>query len=338
MTARRAMLEAPAALAAGGRRVLLKARPTETQLADRLAAPVPDGVELYIHEQDVSGDAWLQTLRRRFAALTPPSGFLWIVEGPVWSLDGALFGLWRNAPCDRDLVQRLVDLAQAIGAPALNIHCVEGSEDPSIVGSVSRVVAVERAAPFLEWYVSTCRSAGIMPLIENVPPICRMRRAAFIYTPLGVHPEDLAACARAFPGLRVTLDTSHAQLAVNAYRGCLGSAAQAAKDTGAGLTTAVRRYQDEGGPASLEAYLTPLLPWTTGVHVSNAAGVLDEGLPYGEGDADLDHAVRLLAPHAAYFVTEPLDEDEDHPTHKRQMQQALSAALAPQRAAGAASR
>ncbi len=63
------------------------------------------------------------------------------------------------------------------------------------------------------------------------------------------------------------------------------------------------------------------------MHVSNAAGLLDEGLPYDEGDADLDGAVRRLAPHTRYFVTEPLDPDENRAVLKRRMQASLGRVL-----------
>jgi hypothetical protein len=158
-----------------------------------------------------------------------------------------------------------------------------------------------------------------------------MRRAAFIYTPIGVEPRDLLACVQAAPGLGLTLDTSHAQLAVNAFRGAHPTAL--GRDD---LARAVEYYQGVGGPPALGDFIAPLLPWIVGVHVSNAAGVLDEGLPYHIGDADLDAAVRQLATSACYFVTEPLDEDEDRPVHKRDMQRHLANVLAAP-AAGAAS-
>ena len=47
------------------------------------------------------------------------------------------------------------------------------------------------------------------------------------------------------------------------------------------------------------------------MHVSNAAGLLDEGLPYEEGDADLDGAVRGLAPTPATSSPSPWTPDED---------------------------
>jgi hypothetical protein len=309
-----------------GPRVLLKARPFPAQLADRLAPPVPDGMELYIHEADVADVAdadWLETLSGRLSAAGAPAGFTWIVEGPVWSLDGALFGICRDAEVDRELTRRLVRLATALGAVAVNVHCVDGSADPAVLAAGRTEAALARAGTYLRWYVGLCQDAGLVPLIENVPPICRMRRSALIYTPIGVRGEDLLACARMAPGLRLTLDTSHAQLAVNAFRGVPPPADVPE------LAGPAAHYRERGGPETLDAYLTPLLPWIESVHVSNAAGLLDEGLPYETGDADLDGAVRRLAPHTRYFVTEPLDPDEDRAALKRRMQARLIALLRP---------
>ena len=292
-------------------RILLKARPTVSQLRNRMEAPVPDGVELYIHEDDVSGDDWFETLRVRFGQVDAPRDFTWIVEGPVWSLDGELFGLCRNDETDRELTRRLVQLASFLRAPAVNVHCVDGGYDPAVLDRAARKSALERALPYLEWYARLCRDAGIAPLIENVPPICRMRRSAIVYSPIGVEWEDLVWCCEHVTGLGLTLDTSHAQLAVNAFRGVPADAS---------LHAAASYYASLGGPHTLGQYIEPLLPWIVSAHVSNAAGLLDEGLPYAVGDADLDGAVRQLARSARYIVTEPLDPDEEHAVQKRDVQ------------------
>jgi hypothetical protein len=306
---------------------LLKARPIAEQLADRLAAPVPDGMELYIHEADVAEPSWLDTLGPRFAALALPDDFTWIVEGPVWALDGELFGLCRNDEIDRELTRRLVQLAVHIGAVAVNVHCVDGSLDPAVLAESRRQESLQRAVPFLQWYVRLCQDVGIVPLIENVPPICRMRRAAFVYTPIGVEPQDLLDCVRAAPGLRLTLDTSHAQLAVNAFRGATTNAD--GSEPPAELNAAIAFYGARGGPQTLGDYVEAVRTSVESVHVSNAAGVLDEGLPYEIGDADLDAAVRQLSADARYFVTEPLDPDENHAVLKRRMQSRLESVLDP---------
>jgi sugar phosphate isomerase/epimerase len=302
--------------------VFLKARPTLPQLVSRLAPPVPDGIELYLHEDDVRDDDWLPTLRGRFGRLATPPGFTWVVEGPVWSLDGALFGLCRNDETDRELVRRLVALAASLGAVAVNIHCVDGSPDAGVLQERRHDEALERAYPFLAWYAALCHDAGLLPLVENVPPVCRMRRQAFIYTPIGVLPGDLVACVQAVPGLGLTLDTSHAQLAVNAGAGVAPEAA-ASRD----LQRALAYYRDLGGPRCLSEFVDAVLPWVVGVHVANAAGLLAEGLPHDQGDADLAPVVRQLAGTARYFVTEPIDQDEQQGALKRAMQGWLLALL-----------
>ena len=54
-------------------RILLKARPTPAQLRDRLAAPRPEGLELYLDARDLAPDDWLPRLRAIMAA-APPAG------------------------------------------------------------------------------------------------------------------------------------------------------------------------------------------------------------------------------------------------------------------------
>jgi hypothetical protein len=225
---------------------------------------------------------------------------------------------------DRELTRRLVQLATTIGATAVNVHCVDGSYNAGVLSEESRARAQGQAAPFLSWYVGVCQDEGLLPLIENVPPICRMRRAAYVYSPIGVKPDDLLFLTAAAPGLGVTLDTSHAQLAVNAFR---GATPELAATGDSGLRRAARYYQSESGPSSLEGYIRTVLPAVRSVHVSNAAGLLAEGLPYAQGDADLDTAVRLLATSASYFVTEPIDADEDTAPLKREMQRRLADVL-----------
>lgn len=307
--------------------VLLKARPIDGQLANRLSDPIPDGIELYVHETDVAGDRgderWRDVLHARFASVAHrvPEGFRWIVEGPVWALDGELFGLGGDRAVDRLLIERLVTLATDLGAWAVNIHAVDGTDDPSVINEASRARAMERALPFLGWYVRTCRDAGLVPLIENVPPICRMRREAFIFTPYGVEPEDMRALVEAVPGLRVTLDLSHAQLAVNALRGVSRE-----PQSPAVVSAVAQAYRARGlatGVTTLEAFVNALVDIVDNVHVANASGLLDEGAPYDRGDADLDRSVRHLAPFVTSYVTEPLDQDEAHGAEKRRMQSAL---------------
>ena len=80
------------------------------------------------------------------------------------------------------------------------------------------------------------------------------------------------------------------------------------------------------GQETLILYLSPLLPHIESVHVSNAAGLLDEGLPYEEGTPTWTGRC-ASGPHTRYFVTEPLDPDEDRAVLKRRMQSSLGRVL-----------
>ena len=78
-----------------GTRLLLKARPTADQLADRLAAPEPEGLELYLDRQDLAPDDWLARITSA-TAVVPRDDFAWIVEAPIRTLGDQFFDLTAN--------------------------------------------------------------------------------------------------------------------------------------------------------------------------------------------------------------------------------------------------
>src|SRR5687768_8011396 len=94
-------------------RVLLKARPTPEQLADRIADPMPDGLELYLDVADISYPDWHSTLVRRIAALDVPDDFVWIVEGPLRSLDGDFFDVSRPTEANFEVLRRLIGFGRS---------------------------------------------------------------------------------------------------------------------------------------------------------------------------------------------------------------------------------
>ncbi|HET8627523.1 MAG TPA: hypothetical protein VFL91_08895, partial [Thermomicrobiales bacterium] len=110
-------------------RILLKARPTPAQLADRLAAPRPDGLELYLDARDLAPADWLPRLRATMAAAPPAGDFTYVVEGPIRSLDGAFFDVTRESAADREALARLVAFGAAIGASAAVIHLIGPTPD-----------------------------------------------------------------------------------------------------------------------------------------------------------------------------------------------------------------
>src|SRR5262249_11889916 len=147
---------------------------------------------------------------------------------------------------------------------------------------------LERCLQMLRAYAAAAAAHGLVPTLENVPPVLRMRESRYLYTPIGMSPEDGVWLLDRTPGPQATLDVSHSQLYVTAR-------AEAARGT--------ESHEPAPEPAieALYAYLRHL-PTAPGVecfadaldgrlfevHVSNAEGLLGEGLPYGEGDMDLD--------------------------------------------------
>ncbi len=306
----------------GRAKVLLKARPTPAQLRDRLAAPRPDGLELYLDARDLGPDDWLPRLRAIMAAAprAGEEGFAYVVEGPVRSLDSAFFDVTRAAAADEEALARLARFGGALGATVAVIHLIAPTGDSAALTDDYREGAFERALPLLERYAVRCRDAGLTPTIENIPPVSQMREGAAVYSALGVAPDDLARCCRAVPGLGITFDLSHAGL----YLGAVGADREGYPPA---LRPAIDAYAAAPQARTLDEYLDRIAPWLVNVHVSNAAGLLGEGLPYGEGDFDLDAIVPRLAAGARYLVTETLEPEQDRAVFMREAQGRIAAIL-----------
>ena len=60
-----------------------------------------------------------------------------------------------------------------------------------------------RSSAFLRFYAEACLARGVTPLIENVPPVLRMRTGGVFLSPVGGHWRDLLALARARPRARL---------------------------------------------------------------------------------------------------------------------------------------
>lgn len=301
--------------------ILLKARPTPAQLRDRLAAPRPDGLELYLDARDIAPDDWLPRLLAILSAAPPAdSGFHYIVEGPIRSLDGAFFDVTRDAPADDEALVRLTRCGAALGAQVAVIHLIAPTTDAAAIGSGQRAIWLDRALPLLRRYVALCAEAGLTPTIENIPPIAQMREGAATFSALGVEPEDLIRCCEAVPGLGITFDTSHAGLHLEVVGADPASAPVA-------LRPAVTTYAATATVHSLAEWVARLAPWLVNCHISNAAGLLGEGLPYDAGHFDLDAIVPRLAATARFIVTETLEPDNDRASHMREAQARIAAVL-----------
>lgn len=287
-------------------RVLLKARPTAAQLADRLRPPQPDGLELYLDTADLATDAAMDGVVERLEACDLPASFVLLVEGPIRSLDGEYFDLSRDSEADRELSRRLIDLARRVGARGANVHAIAPDADQETLTLANRAAVLERAGRPAGHFADLALRAGITPTIENMPPILRMRESGYYYSSIGMAAQDMVALCDAVPGLRVILDTSHAQLYVNLRRGV-------DEDVAGQDLTALRRFVDAvGGPDTMTEYLDALGGLPFAAHVANAGGLLGEGWAYGQGDLDLDAFLPRLGARVQYLVTETLESDNDH--------------------------
>jgi sugar phosphate isomerase/epimerase len=305
--------------------ILLKARPTPEQLADRMAPPRPDGIELYLDVRDISGDDWLTRLISVVEVHLPREGFDLIVEGPLRSLDGSFFDISESSESNREVVRRVTDAARALGAHAAVLHLMAARTGAAPSDPETRRRALESSLELSRQYASACVSVGVVPTLENVPPVARMRESQYLQTLIGMDPSDLLFVVERVPEIRITLDVSHAQL----YLNCLGA------EAGIGASEGLPRDVGEvlaglrASPSTttLDGFITMLEPYVESVHISNASGVLGEGLPYEQGDIDLDSEVVRLAGFARSLVTETIEPNSDRAVFMRQAQERMLRAL-----------
>lgn len=297
-------------------RLCLKARPTPAQLADRLR-PIdgqwPDGLELYLDLPDIADRTAMDGVVERIEAYSLPADFALLIEGPLPSFDGRFFDITRDHPADRLVVERLAELADRLGARAVNIHAIAPSEDLRRLTLDCRQEMLERSLPFLRFFVERTAAAGAIPTVENIPPVARMRKGGWYFTPIGMCAADLRWLAEQVSGLLVLPDTSHAGLYLNARRlaehGGQPTDVDASEPWLEPLLAYLRALPPD--PDDLLGYFRSLQPYVVNAQVSNAAGLLGEGLAYAEGDFDLDPTIRWLGENAQHVVTETLEPDQD---------------------------
>lgn len=305
-------------------KVLLKARPTESQLADRLASPVPGGLELYLDAMDLADQEEMARLAARLVELRPSPEFTYIVEGPLMSLDGSFFDLSVPSAANLELLRRLAWMGEQIGAVAALIHAIAPMPLETPLGDSLRVRKLEESLPLVAHYCQVAQGAGLSPMLENIPPVARQRQSAFMVTPIGMRARDLVWFCRRFPGLMATVDLSHAGL-------FLGGAKMSSAEVDPKLSPLVQYLSALEDDRTMEGYLREVGPHLLSVHVSNARGLLDEGLPYSEGDLELDYLAARLNPSVRYLVTETIEPDADRALRMREAQARLEAVLAERR-------
>jgi nucleoside-diphosphate-sugar epimerase/sugar phosphate isomerase/epimerase len=289
---------------------LLKAAARPEQLAERLAGGPWGGLELALMAGDVADDAATDraiAVVRDGLAGAPP-GFAVTAEAPVSWPSGEHVRVDRPTPEALAGMERSARFAAAIGAPVLTIHLFVPQDAATFrAGAPLDEAAIEA---FLRAFADACARHGVTPLIENVPPVLRMRTGGAFYTPIGGHWRDLLAWRERVPALGFTIDTSHAAL-FRAFAGAYPSLFGLTGDD----DLEVERVVEELGPHAEVA------------HVSNASGVLGEGLPYDRGELDLDPVVARLADLTPFIVAEVNEPDHDRSPAMKEAHRAIERVL-----------
>ncbi|HEY7631507.1 MAG TPA: polysaccharide biosynthesis protein [Thermoleophilaceae bacterium] len=290
---------------------LLKAAPEPDQIADRLVGGSWRGLELCLMPWHVADeDALARAIEVSREGLAGHNAVV-TAEAPVAWPSGAHVRVDRLDDEARSGIERSVEFAATVGSPVLTIHLFTPQTSEEYRQSNARVDEdeVER---FLRFYADACLAHDVTPLIENVPPVLRMREGGVFLSPIGGHWRDLLAWRERIPQLGFTLDTSHAALFRN-----FAAAYPSLFDLESDDELDLARYVEELAPASEVA------------HVSDAHGLLGEGLPYGSGELkdELDPAVRRIGELVRYVVAEINEPDPAHSPDMKAGYRAIEKAL-----------
>jgi nucleoside-diphosphate-sugar epimerase/sugar phosphate isomerase/epimerase len=269
---------------------LLKAAPDPDQIAERLEGGPWRGLELALAPRHVADDGALARAIVDARAALAGRDLVVTAEAPVTWPSGAFVRVDRLTDEARTCIDRSADFAAALGSPVLTIHLYA----PLAPADFRTAPPLDESETerFLRFYAQACLARGVTPLIENVPPVLRMRVGGFFLSQIGGHWRDLRRWHARVPQLRFTVDTSHAALFRNlaaSYPSLFGLAS------------------DE--ELALERYVEELAPVAEVAHVSDAHGLVGEGLPLGAGELELEPVVRRLGDHVRFLVAEINEPD-----------------------------
>lgn len=223
-----------------------------------------------------------------------------------------------------ETLRRICDVAKAIGAVGVNVHCINAGSDLRAASPAERRRILDGSMQLLRDYVELCHQAGATALIENIPPVARMREGRFMTSFVGIVPSDLGYACKLAPGLFVTLDVSHAQLYLNVTANYPLDDSLEHRSLLDPLVLGLLRQAEA---RSIFEYADALEGLIKNVHLSNAVGLLGEGMAFDDGNLDMPRAVRRLNQEADYLVTETLEPDPNRAVHMREAQRRIAEVL-----------
>src|SRR3954470_8411388 len=149
---------------------LLKAAPEPDQLADRMEGGPWRGIELCLAPRHVATDEAVEAV---IANARSAIGDLAVTaEAPVAWPSGAFVCVERLDEEAKSGIERSAAFAAGIGSPVLTIHLFAPQSPAEFRHEEIDETEIER---FLRFYADACLQRGVTPLIENVPPVLRMR-------------------------------------------------------------------------------------------------------------------------------------------------------------------
>src|SRR5829696_7186482 len=287
---------------------MLKAAPDPAQLADRIEGGPWNGIELCLGPVHVASEEALRGAVQHVRDALEGRGMAITAEAPVAWPSGAFVRVDRLDGEAQGGIERSAEFAAAVGSPVLTIHLFSPlSPDEFRTAGRPDEREIER---FLAFYAAACEQRGVKPLIENVPPVLRMRTGGVFLSPVGGHWRDLVTWRERVGALGFTIDTSHAAL----FRS-FAAAYPSLFDLPSDDELELDRFVEELGPHAEVA------------HVSDAHGLLGEGLPYGEGELDLDPVVARLGDLVPFLVAEINEPDPSRSSDMKAGYRALERAL-----------
>ena len=169
---------------------LLKAAADPAQIAERLDGSPPRGIEVCLGPRDVESDERIAAVTKAARAALPEADFAVTAEAPVSWPSGAHVRVDRLDEEARAGIERSAEFAAGIGSPVLTIHLFTPQSPEEFRDSWrpdGTGVDEDKVERFLRFFAAACASRGVTPLIENVPPILRMRTGGVSLSPIGGH-------------------------------------------------------------------------------------------------------------------------------------------------------